>query len=437
MILAVQGGPAPFRGTLRVPGDKSISHRAALFAALAQGTSDLQGFPDGADNRSTLSVLRALGVFVEEPAPGHLRVHGRGPAALRPPAAPLDCGNSGTTARLLAGLLAGAGLPAELTGDASLRRRPMARVAEPLQTLGAAVTAAGPGGTLPLRVAAAPLHAATVLLPVASAQLKSAVLLAALGAPGTTRVEEPGRSRDHTERMLRGMGAPLRCGPGWAELDGPCTALHPLALRIPGDPSSAAFFAVLAAARPGSRVALQDLLLNDTRIGFVEALRAMGASVEVRDRRQEAGEPVGTLLIRGGTLRGVILGASDVPALIDELPVLAVAMALAKGPSTLTGAAELRVKESDRIAAVVQGLQAMGAVAEERPDGFEIAGSSTLHGATIATHHDHRLVMAFAVAGALAQGTTRVEGAEAAAISYPSFAADLRALGCTVSSAAP
>lgn len=432
MKLVVEGRATGVAGRIRVPGDKSIAHRAALFAALADGPSVIRRYPDGADNASSLGAVAALGCEVRRAADGTVRVVGHG-GHLTPPSEPIDCGNSGTTARLLAGLLAGRGCAATLIGDASLSVRPMGRIVDPLAELGAQLSAQGDGRTLPLAVTPAPLHPADVSLRVASAQVKSAVLLAGLGAAGTTRVTEPAPSRDHTERLLARMGAPLRAGAGWAEVDGPVGSLAPLELTVPADPSSAAFFCVLGALVPGGPVELPDVLMNPTRVGFLRALDRMGATIGRAGERTEAGEPVCDLVVRPSPLRAVELSGDEIPAAIDELCVLAVAMTQAEGTSVVSDAAELRVKECDRITAMVEGLRAFGASIEERPDGFVVHGPSPLRAATPATHGDHRVVMSLAVAAALADGTSTIDGAEHAAISYPAFAADLAHLGVRAS----
>lgn len=417
------------RGRLRVPGDKSISHRYALLAALAGGASTIRGYSAGADCRSTLGCLRALGVEVRETAEAGgastVVVAGRGLGGLVRPAQPLDAGNSGTTLRLLAGILAGHPFDARLTGDASLRRRPMRRVIDPLERMGARVDA--DGGRPPLHVHGGSLRGIDHAPPVASAQVKSAVLLAGLHAEGATRVREKAPTRDHTERALAAFGAPVTLDGGAVAVVGG-SPLDPLALSVPGDPSSAAFWAVAAAALPDSDVAVEGVGLNPTRTAFLDVLRRAGADVETRVTHVSGGEPAGCIRVRAGALRDVEIGAADVPGLIDELPVLG-ALA-AHGPAVdVRGAAELRHKESDRIAAFAAGLRALGVRVEERPDGFraERNGGPPPGGAADAAG-DHRLAMAFAVAALAGRGPSRIAGADAVDVSYPGFFAALDAL---------
>lgn len=419
-MLARVSRPRRLEGSVRPPGDKSISHRALILNAVAEGEAEVLGLGSGADVSSTASCLRSLGVEVEA-----CRVRGRGLRGLRPPPGPLDCGNSGTTMRLLAGLLAAQPFQVELVGDASLSRRPMDRVVEPLRRMGAEAEAGPPlrvGGRLPLRGF---VHHPSI----ASAQVKSALLLAGLFAEGVTAIKEAVRSRDHTERMLRAMGAPLRVRGLTVSLLGPVERLRPLSLEVPGDPSAAAFWLVAAALHGTGSVLARDVCVNPTRVGLLRVLERMGARVEVRRRRLVGGEPVADLEVGPAPeLRGFSVGAEEVPELIDELPVLAVAAALARGTSRVSGAAELRVKESDRIATMAQGLAAMGAHIQELPDGWEIRGQGRLEGARVHSHGDHRVAMALGVAGLLAQGTTEVEEAGCVDVSYPGFWDQLEAL---------
>jgi len=415
-------------GTLAPPGDKSLSHRALLLAAIAGGETELDGLNPGADVAATARALRALGVDVRRRA-GRWRVAGGGARALRRPRATIDCANSGTTMRLLAGIAAACPFETRLAGDASLSRRPMGRIAEPLIAMGARVGARRAGDALvpPLRVRGGGLRAIRWTSPVASAQVKSAVLLAALAAGVGATVTEPRRSRDHTERMLRALGARIERVPGGVRLRGRARLRAPDG-RVPGDPSAGAFFAALAAALPGSDLVLEDVALNATRLGFYRALARMGARVDVVPRRRWCGEPAGDLRVRPGTLRGIDVGATAVPSLLDEIPVLAVLAAGAAGGRTrIRGAAELRVKESDRLAALADGLARLGADVAERPDGLVVAGGR-LHGGTIDARGDHRIAMAFRVADVLADGAVRVRGAGAARVSHPGFEDDLRRL---------
>ena len=416
------------RGRLRVPGDKSISHRYALLAALAGGTSTISGYSTGADCRSTLRCLRALGVDIEETAEtgetSTVTVAGRGIGAFVRPAQVLDAGNSGTTMRLLAGILAGHPFDTVLTGDASLQRRPMRRIIDPLQRMGGHVDAAD--GRPPLRIRGGALEGIAYTPPVASAQVKSAVLLAGLHARGITRVRERTPTRGHTERALEAFGAPLTRADGAVAVAGG-SPLRPLALAVPGDPSSAAFWAVTAAAVPDSDVTLEAVGLNPTRTAFLDVLRRAGADIEMDVANTSGGEPSGGIRIRSGRLRDVEIGATEVPALIDELPVLG-ALA-AHGPAVeVTGAAELRHKESDRITALAAGLRAIGVRVEERPDGFRAERDGTPAGGTVDAAGDHRLAMAFAVAALAGAGPSVIAGAGVVDVSYPGFFSALDAL---------
>jgi 3-phosphoshikimate 1-carboxyvinyltransferase len=413
------------RGTLEVPGDKSISHRAALFAALAEGTTTITGLSSGADVAATLACLRALAVDVAHDD-GVLAIHGHGPDAWRAPAAALDAGNSGTTMRLLAGALAGRPFISRIGGDASLSRRPMQRVIDPLTAMGATIISQD--GRPPLEIHGGRLTGIEWRSPVASAQIKSAVLLAGLSASGQTTVREPLRSRDHTERLLPVFGVTLtHLADGVSLVGGQRLRAPEAPLDVPGDPSAAAVWAAAAAALPGSAIRIRRVGLNPTRLGFVDALRRMGALVTLEQDGQGPGEPSGSLTVVTGERRPVEIGATDVPSLIDELPVLAAAAALG-GHLEVTGAAELRVKESDRISALVEGFRALGVTCDERPDGFVIDGARRPRGGAVDARDDHRLVMAFALVGLGATGPTTIEGAEVVAVSYPAFQADLAAL---------
>ncbi len=417
-------------GELELPGDKSLSHRALVLAAIAGGETLLEGLNPGADVASTAAVLRALGVRVRR-EPAGWRVASAGVAGFRRPRAVLDCGNSGTTLRLLAGVLAACPFEARLTGDASLRRRPMDRVAAPLRRLGASVRGRRAEGrlTAPLAVRGGRLRGGRWASPVASAQVKSAVLLAGLCGGVPVTVTEPHRSRDHTERMLRALGARVRRTPGGVRLEGVGPrGLRAPSGRVPGDPSAGAFFAAAAGALPGSDLRLRDVALNPTRLGFYRALARMGARVEAVRRRTWCGEPAGDLRIRPGRLRGIALGAAAVPALLDEIPVLAVlAAGAAAGRTRIRGAAELRVKETDRIAAMAEGLAALGATVHELPDGLDLRGGR-LRGGRVDARDDHRVAMAFRIAALLADGPVRVAGARAMRISHPGFDRDLARL---------
>jgi len=418
------------RGTAAVPGDKSIAHRALLLGALAEGPTTITGLPEGADVRSTLGAVRALGAEVVRDGTV-ARVTGAGAALGRPEPVAIDCGNSGTTMRLVAGLAAGGPGPVTLDGDTSLRRRPMERVAEPLRRMGARVETTG--GHAPLRVAPGrPLTGTEVVLPVASAQVKSAVLLAGLRARGTTRVTEPLASRDHTERLLVHLGATLaRDGTSVTIAGG--QRLHGAPISVPGDLSSAAFLIVAALLVPGSELRLRDVGINPTRTGALSILRRMGAAIAVEAGREAAGEPRADLVVRAGPLRGTAITPAEVPAAVDELPVLAVAAALAEGPTTLAGAEELRIKESDRLAALGQ-LALLGAQVEVRADGFLIHGSGgrRLRGGRIDPRGDHRIAMAFAVAGLAAAEGVEVADPGCVDVSFPGFFVRLAEVGARV-----
>ncbi|MEW5984837.1 MAG: 3-phosphoshikimate 1-carboxyvinyltransferase [Acidobacteriota bacterium] len=407
-------------GRLRVPGDKSISHRLLMLGAVAEGDTVITGLATGDDCRSTRSCLRALGVQITERdrnGVSVVTVAGRGRRGLAPPGAPLDAGNSGTTARLLMGMIAGHPLTATIVGDGSLRRRPMMRVIEPLTQMGAAIDATD--GRLPATVAGGALRGIDFAPCVASAQVKSAVLLAGLRAEGTTRVREAHATRDHTEIALEQFGVEVaRDGLSVALAGG--QSLRATQVSVPGDPSSAAFWAAAAAGIPGSHVTVEDVCLNPTRTGFLRILERMGAHVETIRRDEGIGEPCGTLIVSYGEMKPIGVADADVPGVIDELPVLAALAALGAG-MTVRGAAELRVKESDRISALVAGLRGLGAAAEELPDGFTVDGSRPLPGGVADAAGDHRLAMAFAIAALGARRPSTILGAEAVSVSYPGF----------------
>lgn len=422
MSIVVAPGRA-LRGTVRVPGDKSISHRAVLLGALAHGTTRVEGFLRAEDCLATVRCVRGLGRDVDEDGE-RLTVHG-GP--LREPEDVLDAGNSGTTIRLLTGILAGQPFSSVITGDASIRRRPMDRVVEPLRRMGARITGRAGGRLAPLAIAGAPLRPIAYASPVASAQVKSAILLAGLFAGGETAVTEPSLSRDHTERMLGTFGAPVRRDGLTVRVAGP-GALSAAAVRVPGDISSAAFFLVGAAIVPGSAVTVRGVGLNPTRTGVLDALRAMGAAVEIEHARDDGGEPSGDVTVRAAPLHGTTIGGDLIPRLIDELPVLAVAASVAEGETIIKDAAELRVKESDRIAVLAGELGAIGARVEARPDGLAIRGVPHLRGGRAASGGDHRVAMALAVAGLRAAAPVTVDGTECIRTSFPGFEETLRRL---------
>ena len=414
-------------GEVRVPGDKSISHRALLLAALGRGRSRIRGLLDSADVRSTAGALCALGAVVPRPA-AEIVIDGVGLAGLRSPDQALDCGNSGTTTRLLAGIVAASPIVARFVGDASLSRRPMRRVARPLEAMGARFEFdAGDG--LPMTVHGGPLHGIRWVNDTSSAQVKSAVLLAGVVAGVDVSVVEARRSRDHTERMLAARGIRVDVSGDTVSVRGD----SPLAATdtdVPSDPSSAAFFAALAALASSGSLTIRDVGVNPTRAGFFDALRTMGAQVDTIGVRNRGGEPVGDIVVHPRELRGLEIGADRVPSLIDELPLLACLASRATGETRITGARELRVKESDRIAAVVANLRAVGARADELPDGMVIEGTDAPLSGVVATHGDHRLAMAFGILGALPGNRIVVDDPDCVAVSYPTFWRDLeRVLG--------
>lgn len=423
----------PLRGTVRVPGDKSISHRAVLFAAMSDGTCRLRGVLDSADVRSSIAAVRALGADVTDMrvADGglDLSVRGWGSVGPKAPGAPVDCGNSGTTARLLLGVLAGYDVEVTLTGDESLSRRPMERVTGPLSRMGASF-ATTEGGRLPVTVRGAELRAARVELPVASAQVKSAVLLAGTRASGRTVVTEPAPSRDHTERLLPAFGVGVgRDAGGGVWVDGP-SPLMAADVKVPGDPSSAAFIVGAALMTPGSEVGIRRVGLNPTRTAFVDVLREMGARIEVRNTAASGAEPYGDMqVVSGAPLRGVTVGGAKVPALIDEVPLLAVVASQAEGTTRFEGVGELRVKESDRLEAVRSGLEQLGVTVRAGDDWLEVDGPARPHACRLDSLGDHRLAMAWAVAALAADGPVEVERWEAVDVSYPAFAQDLASIG--------
>jgi 3-phosphoshikimate 1-carboxyvinyltransferase len=409
------------RGTIEPPGDKSISHRAAILNAIARGEATVDNFQTGADCLATVRCLRALGARIESPAPGALRVQGTGRSGLREAAAVLNAANSGTTLRLLAGLLAAQPFFSVLTGDASLRSRPMERIIDPLRAMGARIQGRAGGTRPPLAIEGGRLRGIHHRLPVASAQVKSALTLAGLYADGETVLEEPAPSRDHTERMLRAMGAAILAGEGGLRVSPLTGELAPLSLRVPGDISAAAFWMVAAAAHPDAELRLTGVGVNPSRSGILDALRTMGARIAVEEERTWGCEPVADIVVHSSRLHGAVIEGALIPRLIDEVPALAVAACLAEGETVVRDAGELRVKESDRIRATVGELRRLGADIQELPDGMVIRGVDRLRGASCGSHGDHRLAMALAVAGLLAAGETTIRGAEAVAISYSGF----------------
>jgi 3-phosphoshikimate 1-carboxyvinyltransferase len=409
----------PLHGELRVPGDKSISHRAIMFASLAEGTSRITGFLEGEDTRATARAFAQMGVRIEAPQASERIVHGVGLKGLNAPAAPIDCGNAGTGMRLLAGLLAGQSFDSTLIGDESLSRRPMRRVIEPLAKMGARIEAEQ-GGLPPLRIAGNHrLQGIDYALPVASAQVKSAILLAGLYAQGETQVREPHPTRDYTESMLRAFGWPADYGPGWAKLSSG-HRLRATAIGVPADFSSAAFFIVAATLVPGSELVLRGVGINPRRTGLLHALRAMGADINGVNTRSVDGEAIADLVVRHAPLHGINVPVELVPDMIDEFPILFIAAAAAKGVTRISGAAELRVKESDRIAVMAKGLRELGMRIEETADGAVIEGGPFCSG-KVDSAGDHRCAMSFAVAGLRAREAVRVGDCANVATSFPGF----------------
>ncbi len=430
--LQLNGGGC-LRGSVRVPGDKSISHRALLFGAIAEGETRIEGLLPAEDPLSTATCLRAMGVGVSAiSADAPVLVQGVGLDGFQEPADVLDCGNSGTTMRLMLGLLAGrSGRHFVLSGDGSLRGRPMRRVGAPLAQMGALIHGRRDGNFAPLAVLGQSLRGTTIHTPVASAQVKSAILLAGLTADGPTTVIEPAQSRDHSERMLRAFGARLEVGgAGSTEvIVTPGSSLRGQNVVVPGDISSAAFWLVAAAITPGAELTVENVGLNPSRTGILDVLAQMGAHVEVLHARDVAGEPVGDLRVSHGPLQPFEIGGELIPRLVDEIPVLAVAACCAEGVSRIREAGELRVKETDRLAVMARQLGAMGARIEEFDDGMTITGVTELHGATVDSETDHRVAMSLAVAAGIAAGSTTLQRPEAAAVSYPGFWDELKRLG--------
>ncbi|BAP54329.1 3-phosphoshikimate 1-carboxyvinyltransferase [Thioploca ingrica] len=407
------------RGVLRVPGDKSISHRAMMLGALANGITQVSGFLEGEDTLATLAAFRAMGVHIEGPHQGQVILHGVGLQGLQPPTTPLYLGNSGTSMRLLAGLMAGQSFAVEMTGDSSLSRRPMRRVTEPLTTMGAQIETTAQG-TPPLRIKGGQrLQGIDYHLPVASAQVKSCLLLAGLYANGMTCVTEPAPTRDHTERMLTGFGYPIqRNGPQVCLSGG--GQLQATSIEVPADISSAAFFMVGASIATGSEVLLEHVGINPTRIGIINILRQMGADIHLHNEREIGGEPVADILVRASSLHGIHIPEEQVPLAIDEFPVLFIAAACARGETRLTGAEELRVKESDRIQVMAEGLQTLGIDAQPTRDGMVIQGGK-IQGGVIQSYGDHRIAMAFTMASLCASNPIIIEDCANVATSFPNF----------------
>ncbi|WP_036140607.1 3-phosphoshikimate 1-carboxyvinyltransferase [Luteibacter sp. 9135] len=420
----------PLYGEITVPGDKSVSHRALMFGALAEGVTHIRGFLEGEDTRATAAILGTLGVRFDTPAPGERVVHGVGLHGLRGSTDNLDCGNAGTGMRLLAGLLAGQAFDSTLVGDTSLSQRPMRRVTDPLALMGASIDSAD--GKPPLRIhGGGRLKGIRYQPPVASAQIKSALLLAGLYAEGSTEVIEPHPTRDYTESMLKAFGWPIEYSPGKAKLEGG-HRLTAVDVDVPADFSSAAFFIVAACVVPGSHVRIKGVGLNPRRTGLLAALELMGADIAVENERSSGGEDIGDLVVKYAPLHGVALPLDIVPDMIDEFPALFVAAAVAEGMTTIRGAAELRVKESDRIASMANGLKACGVLIDELPDGAMIRGGS-IGGGHVDSHGDHRIAMSFAVAGLVASAPIVIGDCANVATSFPGFMALANGLGFDLS----
>ena len=414
------------KGEIHIPGDKSISHRSVMFGALANGMTEVTHFLQGADCLSTISCFQKLGIPIEN-TNGCIRIQGKGLHGLRPPACVLDVGNSGTTMRLLSGILAGQPFSSTLNGDASIQKRPMKRIITPLREMGAAVSGADGTDCAPLFINGAPLHGIDYQSPVASAQVKSCILLAGLYADTKTSVTEPSLSRNHTELMLRSFGAEITCSDTTATIL-PDAVLTGQKIDVPGDISSAAYFIAAALLVPNAEVLIHNVGVNPTRDGILRAAKAMNADITRLNEHQVSGEPVCDLLVRSSSLTATTVEGSLIPTLIDEIPVLAVLAAYANGTTVIRDAAELKVKESNRIETIVSNLKKMGADVEATEDGMVIYGGKPLHCAEIDPHADHRIAMAFAVAALCAQGGAEILNAECASVSYPSFYKDLQSL---------
>lgn len=422
------------QGTISVPGDKSISHRTAMLAALANGTSHLNNWLPAGDCNATVEALRALGVQIDvtrqSESASDLTVHGVGLHGLTAPDSPLNCHGSGTTMRLLAGILAGQSFSAQLDGHEGLRRRPMSRVARPLRKMGASIQTND--GYPPLNVSGEPLHGMEYDMPIPSGQVKSAILLAGLYADGTTTIRQPGPARDHTERILQALGVQVESDGTTISISSPDNPLQPFDFTIPGDFSSAAFPLVAALLLPDSKLRITNVNINDTRTGLLDILQEMGANIQLENLRETTGEPVADLVVETAALRGTDIGGDVVVRMIDEFPILAVAATQANGRTVIRDAAELRVKETDRIKATVDELRKMGGQLISHPDGFEAYGPTPLHGTVVDSDGDHRLAMALAVAALIAEGETTIRHAHVIADSYPGFVAMLHSLGVEV-----
>ena len=413
------------KGEVTIPGDKSISHRSIMLGSIALGTTEITHFLEGADCLSTIDCFRRMGVEIER-KPSSILVHGKGLRGLTASASTLNVGNSGTTTRLISGILSGQNFATTLSGDASLNSRPMKRIMTPLNSMGAHITSLNDNGCAPLRIEPGELHGIHYQSPVASAQVKSAVLLAGLYAEGPTSVTEPALSRNHTELMLNEFGANVRTE-GTTAIIQPASELFAKEIQVPGDISSAAFFLAAGLMVPGSEILIKNAGINPTRDGMIRVCQAMGGDLTLLNKK-ESGEPVADILVRSSSLHGMDIHGEIIPTLIDELPMIAAMACFAEGDTIIRDAAELKVKESNRIAVMVESLSAMGADVEETEDGMIIHGGKPLHGAVIDSHLDHRIAMTFAVTAGMAEGETEILGAECVNISYPGFYQDLERL---------
>lgn len=417
---------SPLRGELTVPGDKSISHRAVMFGSISEGLTEITDFLQGADCLSTISCFRKMGIEIENTGE-RILVHGRGLHGLTAPSETLDAGNSGTTTRLISGILAGQNFSSRLTGDASIQSRPMNRIIHPLREMGAQISSENENGCAPLLIRGTSLHGIDYRSPVASAQVKSCILLAGLYADRETSVTEPALSRDHTERMLKSFGARVKRTGLTAQIF-PESRLIGQKIQIPGDISSAAYFLAAALLVPGSEILLKNVGINPTRDGILQVIKKMGGDLQIHNQRTISGEPVADLLVRHSSLNGTVIEGDLIPTLIDEIPILAVLASFAEGTTVIRNAEELKVKESDRLSIMVEELLAMGAEVTGTDDGMIIRGGKPLRGTRIDSHKDHRIAMSFAVAGLAADGVTSIPDSGCVAISYPGFYEDLQKL---------
>lgn len=409
----------PLQGEINIPGDKSISHRAVMIGAISEGTTEVTNFLQGADCLSTISCFQKMGIEIEN-TPEKITIHGKGLHGLKAPTEILDCGNSGTTTRLISGILSGQAFSSTLTGDASIQKRPMLRIMKPLREMGANIQSIKDNNCAPLEINGSILQGISYQSPIASAQVKSAILLAGLYANGTTSVTEPYVSRNHSEIMLSHFGAKL-------EIKDTTVTIHPnpvltgQKVEVPGDISSAAYFIAAGLLVPGSKLLLKNVGINPTRDGILRVAKEMGGNIEILNERTACGEPVADLLVSNSTLHGITIGGEIIPTLIDEIPIIAIMAAFAEGTTIIKDAAELKVKESDRIAVMVDNLTAMGCDIEGTDDGMIIHGGKPLHGATIETKKDHRIAMSFAIADLMAEGTTTLLDKDCVDISFPTF----------------